>query len=262
VNRTLARFLLPFVLALVPASAGISSGAAPKPLALTAAPARLLLSGSADATVRIRNPGTKRLVVDVAPAGFALDLRGRPRIVARRGVRSAAEWLTLRPTHFTLAPHAAAHLRVSVRMPRHAEPGDHDALVLFSARPLANAAVSVRLRLGVVVIVRAPGAVVRRLQLGRLRVTRRGGKRALELAVVNAGNVTERLLRVRTVVSRLPSRRRIATAAAGARELRPRTRGLLDFRLRTRAHGPAEARVLVPAAPGRPALRRAYRIRL
>lgn len=252
--------LLAAILALVPASAGTS--APTRPLALTAAPARLVLVGSGADTVRIRNPGSKRIAIDVSRTGLALDLRGGPRIVRRRGARSAALWLRLRPAHLMLAPHGTARLHVSATVPRRAEPGDHDALVLLSTRPLASARVSVRLRLGVVVVVRAPGAVVRRLKLGRLWVARRAGKRALELVVVNAGNVTEGLFRVHTVVWGLPTRRRIATAVAGARELRPRTRGLVEFPLRTHAHGLVTARVVVPAESGRSLLLRTYRVRI
>jgi len=258
-NRTLA-CPVAVALALVPAAAG--SGKPPEALELTAAPARLVLHGSGAATVRVRNPGRKTVTVEVASASFALDLRGRPRIVKRRGPRSAAGWLTLRPGHIRLAPHAAAALRVSARVPPRAEPGDHDALVLLSARPLGRARVSVRLRLGVVVVVRAPGAVVRRLKLRRLRLARRGRRRALELVVVNSGNVTERLLHARVTLSRPWSRRRIAIVAAGARELRPHTRGLREFRLLAGANGPVTARVVVPPEPSRPTIRRTYRIRI
>ena len=251
---------LAFALALGPAAAGASKP--PEALGLTAAPARLLFHGSGAATVRLRNPGRKVVAVEVATAGLALDLHGRPRIVKRRGPRSAAGWLTLRPAHIRLAPHKAAALRVSTRVPRRAEPGDHDALVLLSARPLGHARVSVRLRLGVVVVVRAPGRVVRRLKLRRLRLARRGDTRALELVVVNSGNVTERLLRVRATLSRPASRRRITTVGASARELRAHTRGLLEFRLRTGANGPVTVRVVVPTEPGRPVIHRTYRIRI
>ena len=251
---------LAFALALVPAAAGASKP--PEALGLTAAPARLVFHGSGATTVRLRNPGRKAVAVEVAAAGLALDLHGRPRIVKRRGPRSAASWLTLRPAHIRLAPHKAAALLVSTRVPRRAEPGDHDALVLLSARPLGHARVSVRLRLGVVVVVRAPGAVVRRLRLRRLRLARRGDMRVLELVVVNSGNVTERLLRVRATLSRLASQRRITTVRASALELRAHTRGLLEFRLRTGANGPVTVRVIISAEPGRPAIRRTYRVRL
>lgn len=251
-----------FVLALVPASVGTSVTAPMKPLALTAAPARLVFRGSGGLTVRVRNAGAKRLAVDAALAGFALDLRGRPQIVPRGGAWSAAGWLTLRPAHFVLGAHATAHLSVSARVPPGAAPGDHDALVLLSARPLVRAQVSVRLRLGVVVLVRASGTVVRGLKLGPLRLGRRRGRRALELVVVNRGNVTERLLRVRSVVSSFSTGRRLAAVAAGARELRPRTRGVLEFRLRTRAHGLVTVRVVVPGDRGRDVIRWTYRLRI
>lgn len=259
-NRTLV-CPLAFALALVPAAASASKPV--EALGLTAAPARVVLHGSGAVTVRLRNPGKKAVAVEVAAAGLALDLRGRPRIVKRRGPRSAAGWLSLRPAHIKLGSHKAAALLVSARVPRAAEPGDHDALVLLSTRPLRQARVSVRLRLGVVVVVRAPGAVVRRLELRRLRVALlRGGTRALELLVVNSGNVTERLVHVRAILSRPASRRRITTVGASARELRSHTRGLLEFRLRTGATGPVTVRVVVPAEPGRPALRRTYHIRI
>jgi hypothetical protein len=250
------------VLALVPASAGASAGAPARPLALTAAPTRLGFSGTGRSTVRIRNPGQKRIAVDVARAGFALDLRGRPRIVGGNGARSAARWLTWHPAHFMLAPHSSRQLVVSASVPPRAAPGDHDALVLLTSRPVARGRVSVRLRLGVVVVVRAPGTVVRRLRLGPLRPARRSGNRALDLVVVNAGNVTEQLRHARVVVSSLSKNRRLAAVAAAARELRPRTRGVVEFRLPTPAHGRVTARIVIPAEPGRAVIRRTYRIRV
>ena len=84
----------------------------------------------------------------------------------------------------------------------------------------------------------------------------------LELLVVNAGNVTERLRRVRATASRLGRSRRLATVGAGARELRPHSPGLLEFRLGAGAHGAVTVRVLVPGEPGRTVLRRTYRLRI
>ena len=259
-RRTLV--LVPLVLALVPASAGTSAAVGARaPVALTAAPARLLLRGSEATVVRVRNSGTKAVAVDVARAGFALDLRGRPKIVKRRAARCAARWLTFRPAHFVLGARATAHLLVTAKVPSGAAPGDHDAVVLLTTRPVARARVAVRLRMGVVVVVRAPGKVVRRLRLPRLRVAREGAARALQLVVVNAGNVTEPLRRVRIVLSRA-RRRRLATLSASPRDLRPHTRGVLEFHLRARLRGWLIASVVVPAEPGRPITRRAFRLRL
>jgi hypothetical protein len=244
-------------LLLAPASA--SAGAARPPVALTAAPARVLLTGTTRAAVRLTNSGTKRVVVDVSPAGFALTLRGRPRIV-HGNPRSAVTWLKLAPKHVALPPRASASLLVAATVPRYAEPGDHDALVLLTTRPVAGARVAVRARLGVVVVVRAPGGVVRRLQLRGLRVARRTGRRVLDLRVANRGNVTEELVRVQVAFSR--ARRRLATLRAAARDVRPHTQGIIEFRLRRPLRGAVSARVVIPAVPGRGAIRRTYRLRL
>ena len=247
-----------FSLALVPAAAG--AGAA-EPVALRATPAHVSLVGSGRAVVRVTNSGTKRVAVDVAPAGFALDLRGRPRVV-RGGERSAAGWLTLSPRHLTLGPRATASVVVAAKLPRRAEPGDHDALVLLSSKRMHGARVAVRLRLGVVVVVRAPGSVVRRIELHRLRVAHHGGRRSLEVVVVNRGNVTESLRGARAVLARAHSGRQVATLSARSRQLRPRTRGILEFPLRARLRGAIVVRVAIPAERERGVAQRSYRIRV
>ena len=251
------RLLLMVALASAPADAG----AVRKPVALMAAPARVVMTRTAGAAVRVTNSGTKRVVVDVSRAGFALTLRGRPRIV-RRGARSAASWLKLKPTRFALGARTSASLLVSAKVPRHAEPGDHDALVLLTTRPSAGARVAVRVRLGVVVVVRAPGTVVRRLELRRLWVVRRGGRRLLELRVANRGNVTETLAGLHVTVSRARTRRRLATLGAARRDVRPHSQGILEFRLGRRMRGAVRVRAVIPAAPGRSAIGRTYALLL
>lgn len=254
-------FVVSLVLALVPASAGASVG--PSPVALTATPARVMLAGNTRATLHVRNSGAKRVAVDVSRAGFRLDLRGRPRIVWSGGARSAAGWLTLRPTHFTIGPRSTASLVVTAKLPRGAEPGDHDALALLATRPVSSGRVGVRLRLGVVVVVRAPGPIVRRLELQRLRVAGRTARpTVLELAVANLGNVTEPLRGARAVLSTAKDGRVVAAAPAANRDLRPRTRGLVAFRYRRTLHGWMTARVVIPADGSRRRLLRTYRIRL
>jgi hypothetical protein len=130
------------------------------------------------------------------------------------------------------------------------------------ARPSAAARVAVRVRLGVVVTVRAPGIVVRRLVLRRLSVARRGRRRLLELRVSNRGNVTETLARVHVTVSRVRTGRRLVTLGTARRDVRPHSQGILEFRLRRRMRGAVTVRVLIPAAPGRRAIHRTYAIHL
>jgi hypothetical protein len=245
--------------ALVSATAGAS--AVRPSVALAAAPARLTLAGSTRAAVRVTNSGAKPVVVAVSRAGFALDLRGRPMIKPRSGARSAAGWLVVRPRRFTLGPRASTSLVVASKLPSRAEPGDHDALLVLSTRAVTKARVAVRLRMGVVVVVRAPGRVVRRLELRRLRVARRP-RRALELVVANRGNVTEWLARTHAVLAVAQSGRHVATLVATSRELRPRTRGILEFPFGRRLRGSLTARVVIPAESGRARLERTYRIRL
>jgi hypothetical protein len=112
------------------------------------------------------------------------------------------------------------------------------------------------------VVVRAPGRIVRRLELHALQVTRRGHATLLEVTVANLGNVTESLRSVRAVLSKAKNGRVIAGASAANRDLRPRTRGIVAFRYRRTLHGWMTARVVIPADGGRRRLQRTYRIRL
>jgi hypothetical protein len=151
---------------------------------------------------------------------------------------------------------------IASKPPPRVEPGDHDALLLFTTRRRMQDGVGVRMRMGVVVVVRAPGAVVRRLELGGMRVTRRGAVRVLELAVRNRGNVTEALARSQATLSLFQHGRRIGRLRPEARQLRPHTRGYLVFRYRGRARGSVVARVeVMPQGVGR-SLRRAFPLRV
>jgi hypothetical protein len=245
--------------ALAPASAGAS--ATRPPLALTATPAHISLVGSGRASLRVTNPGRSPVVVDVGRAGFSLDLRGRPRVVPRGGVRAAVSWLAVRPARFPLAAGASRSLTVSSRVPERAEPGDHDALVLLTTRPRRRTGVVVRMRIGVVVVVRAPGRVVRRLALSGLRVRPARGARILELGVSNRGNVTETLERGRLWISLQRGAAHTRLRADG-RDLRPRTSGIVQVVYRGRLKGWVTARAQIAAQPGRPGVMRTFRLEL
>jgi hypothetical protein len=256
--RAIARTL--FVLALVaPASVG-ATGARPV-VELTAWPAHATIEGSGKASIRVRNSGSRRVVVDVRRAGFSLDLRGRPKIV-RAGKRTADSWIRVRPRQFALRPGGSTTLAVAARVPRHVEPGDHDALVLLTTRPPHRAGLGVRMRLGVVVDVRAPGRVVRRLVLRGLGIRRSGRLRTFELLLINRGNVTEQLARDRVTLSLRKDGEVLASLRAVPRELLPVSRGVVQFRYRGRARGWVSALAELSTGAGSAVVYRTYRIRL
>jgi len=103
---------------------------------------------------------------------------------------------------------------------------------------------------------------MRRIELGALRVSKRAGRPALDVLVANRGNVAELLRGARTVVVRDRDRTPLAMVVARSRELRPRTRGILEFPLPARFRGRTTARIVIPSDGGRSAVRRSYRIRL
>ena len=230
------------VLALLPVGA---AAAPPATLGLTVWPARVTVAADRTQQIHVRNGGARPLVVDVAPAGFGLDLRGTPRVLRAAG---AARWLAIRPRSLRLAPGATGTVTARAAVPHRARPGDHPTLVLLRTRPGGGRAIGVRVQVGVVVDVRVAGAARRRVVLGSLRVVRQGHRRGLVLAVVNEGDVTEHigpdtslgLYAGRTLVARLQPRRR---------ELLPRSRGLVEFVYRGGHRGPVRALVATDDAP-------------
>ncbi|HEX6663752.1 MAG TPA: hypothetical protein VF025_08765 [Gaiellaceae bacterium] len=253
--------LVTVLLPLASASAGASAERAA--VSLTASPARVTIAGSGRATIQVTNSGSRRVDVDVGRAGFALDVRGRPRIVSRaRKGGAVASWLTVRPRRLALPAGTSASLTITSAVPRRAGPGDHNALVVLTSRPISGARVAVRMRLGIVVVVRAPGQVSRRLELRRLRVRRVGSTRRLELFVANLGNVTERLGRERLSMILRRGGRTIARLKPVARDLLPRTTGIVPARYAGRVHGRVTALVELSYGPRGGVLRRAFHIRL
>ncbi len=229
-----------------PALAGAT---APPPVALIASPSHVALKGSGRAPVAVTNSGTRPVVVDVARAGFALDLRGRPRAVSRR-----TTWLGVGPRRLTLAPGATATVTVSAHVPRHAQPGDHSELVLLTSRPPTRRGLPVRLRLGVVVVVRAPGKVVRRVSAIGLHVRRGRNARVLALLLANRGTVTETVGGPCALLWLHRRGRLLARLRTAERRILPHTRGLVELVYRGRLQGRVQA-TSPPPTPGCPRIR-------
>jgi hypothetical protein len=236
--------------ALVAMAAPAPAGAAvPPPVALIASPSHLSLKASGRASVTVTNSGTRPVVVDVGRAGFVLDLRGRPRAVSRR-----TSWLGVGPKRLTLAPGGAAAVTVAAHVPRRAEPGDHSELVLLTSRPPTRRGLPVRIRLGVVVDVRAPGRVIRRVTAVSLHVRRTGKARVLRLLLANRGTVTESVGGPCALLWLNRGGRILARLRTGERRILPHARGLVELVYRGRVRGRLLATV-PPPTPGCPRIR-------
>jgi hypothetical protein len=186
----------------------------------------------------VTNRGSSAVVLDVQRAGFALDLRGRPRIVSA----ARAAWLSVKPKRVAIGAGDTASLRVSGRVLR-LSPGDHASLLLLGSRPLSTAAVAVRVRLGVVVVLRVPGKVVRRLAVLGVKARRLGAKRLLTVRFANRGNVTELLGGRELVVTLWRRGKLLARLPMTPRELLPKTRGIVEVAYRGPVRGAVVCRV-------------------
>jgi hypothetical protein len=244
-------------LVLVTAAASIPGAAAGRGIALSASPLRLTLRGASSAAVVVRNPGRRRLLVEVSRAGFARSLSGKPRL---RPARDASGWLRTFPKRIRIAPGGKGVLHVRAVPQRGAAPGDHPAAVLLTTWPLGVKHVRVRLRVGVIVVLRIRGRIVRWLDARALTVRRRGALRLLELRLVNRGNVTERLARDGLRLALLSGGHKVATLRPRSRELLPHSTGIAVFAYRGGLRGDVLAGVeLRPPVRG---LRRSFRVRL
>ena len=224
------------------------------PVALSASPARVMLAAHETQTIRVTNAGRSAAFVEVVPAGFALGLRGRPRIVPRSG----AQWLHVRPRHVALGPGRAASVSVSSGAAPPG-PGDHAALVLLRTGTGPRGGIAVRMQIGIVVVLRVPGAIVHRLRLQGAHV--RHGK--LELVFRNEGNVGEHLGPSRVRVTLLRRGRIVATLRTLPRDLLPHTNGVASVLYRGRRHGVFDVAVEVSSPGGSMrVLRRTFRLRL
>lgn len=221
--------------------------APPPAAALSVSPVRVELAGAGTATIRLTNSGGLPAVIDGARAGFAIDARGRPRTAA---LRDRGVQVLVRPQRVVLAPGAAQAATILVRLGRDASPGDHASLVVFATRPRSSGGVGVRLRVGVIVVVRAPGAIVHRLRLVRVRLVRR----VLSIEVRNRGNVVERVGPAALRIRLIRGGRLLRRLPAPFREVLPGGRALIRL-----AAPPGRGRIVVELNRGDGATIRAVR---
>jgi hypothetical protein len=206
--------------------------ASPPPVALAVSPPRLVVAAGETRAIRVTNGGTAVADVEASAKGYAVSLRGRPVVLAHRAP------VILRPRRVTIPPGRTVTIAVAAGAAPAA--GDRPATVLVKTAGGAGG-VRVSVRVGVLVLVRGPGPVRHRIVVAGLRV--RGPR--LELALRNAGNVSER---IQPTIQFYRRGRLVGRMRASPRELLPRSRGICAFRFRGRVHGRVAARVRVAAA--------------
>src|SRR5947207_1831380 len=135
------------------ASARSRSATGRRRVARSVSPARLAVAAPGSRTIKLRNDGAERVVVDVSRRTLG-------------GQAAAKTWLRVVPAHVLLRSGESALLTLRVRPPRRAEPGDHQVLVQLTTRPVRGKRVSVQVRLGVRIRMTVSGRIVRRLTLG------------------------------------------------------------------------------------------------
>lgn len=228
----------------------IATGAAL--LALAASPLRVVVHPGETTTITVRNLGAAAASVAAAPNAYRLDLRGRPQLAA-----ASRSWLIVGKRRFALAPRRGTEVAVRVVAPRGARPGDHAQVLLFSAAALGVRGVRVAVRVGVVVVVRCPGILRRRLAPLALSARRTARGPVLRLLLRNAGNVDEWVSSRRLVVQVWRGSRQLALLRPRPRRLLAGARGLFEWSLGRRITGPISIVVSTGAKP-----ERRYRLRL
>ena len=226
-------------LALAPTPAAARVGAERPSVQLSVSPARLTLTAAAARRITLRNTGARRVVVEVVPG---------------------ADWLLVVPARLELRSGASGSLTLRVPRLRRAEPGEHRARVLLTTHPLGGGRIDVKVRLGVRVTLRVAGRVVRRLELGSLRLRSRHKARLILVTVANHGNVTVDLRgRVSASLFR-HGRRVIRLNVRSPATLRPGKRGLVVLRYAGHRRGVVTALLRVRLGPD--TVERSYRLRL
>jgi hypothetical protein len=234
---------------LAPAPSAEGVGAARPRVALSASPARLAVAVPGSRTIKLRNDGAERVVVDVSRRTLG-------------GQAAAKTWLRVVPARVLLRSGKSATLTLRVKPPAHAEPGDHHVLVLLTTRPLRAGRVNVQVRLGVRIRMIVSGRIVRRLTLGILRVRPSGNTRLMFVSVANRGNVTVQLRGCVTVLLVRRDQQLARLSPSRQRALLPGARAVLALRYSGRVRGLLTAVVRVRLGPGVRAVEHRYRIRL
>jgi hypothetical protein len=234
--------------------AALAGALAAAHLSLAASPAHVSLVPGGRQAVHVTASGVGALHVEARVAGFALDLRGHPRVGASA---PGVPLLRVTPPRITVGRRGADVVISSPRTPG-ARAGDHSAVLLLSA-VAPPGGLRARMRVGVVVSVRVPGPIVHELGLAAIRARRSTHSRWMEIIVVNRGNVIERGARISATLAQ--GARVVARLRPSRRTILPHAQALYRLPYRPNLSGATTLRVEL-ALPGAPGVDRSVRLRL
>lgn len=232
-------------------AAAPQDAAAAAQISIAVSPARLVLEGADQKTLRLTNSGRSTARLDVGVGNYTISRNGHVQVDPRlEPGRSAKDWLVVGPKTLVLPPGTVREVLVRSRPSRNARPGDHHALLLVAGLVDRKAKLRVKVRVGVQILVRVGGPLTRRLRVGAITVRR--SARTLRLRVRNDGNVTERFTRREIVIELRRGRRVLARLQPQERSFLPGTSGYVLFRYSSRLHGrvTAVARLRSPPITG------------
>jgi hypothetical protein len=211
----------------------------------------LVVPGGESRTLTLTNTGGITTKYFMSIGNFDVDTDGAVRIdPALTPSRSAKRWLRVEPENVTLKVGQSTKVRVRAVPSRLALPGDHGAIVLFVTDVARTGQARFRGRIGVPMIVRVRGQLVRKVSIGRIAVRKSGRSRVVALRVVNAGNVSERFTRQRISIEVRRGGRTIARLGARTRLFLPGTSGVISARYGGPVRGKVTIRVTLTQASG------------
>jgi hypothetical protein len=244
--------LVPAILAgSLVATAGVSAAEVTNGLSLSVNPSgTVIVPGGTSRNLVLTNTGSREARYDISVGNYDISRDGQVTIdPPLTPGRSAKRWLTVTPRRVVLRSGESATLAVHATPSRVASPGDHHALVLILGSESREGTVRFRARIGVPMIVRVAGPLVRRLRVTRVTAVRSGRSRVIRVAVSNLGNVNERFTPQRGSFEILQRRRVVARLGVLTRSFLPGTSGFLVARYSGRVQGPVTIRARVIPAP-------------
>ena len=196
----------------------------------------------------LTNPSRAAQTYSVTFGNYVITRAGRVQVdPAVAPERSARDWLSARPDRLTLGPGETGGVEIEARAAPIAAPGDHHAVVLISgdADEKPHRGIAFRTQVGVSILVRVPGVVVRQVRLGSPRLTRHNGRRGISVAVENRGNLTERFPRGRIRISLRRHGKVVTRYLAPKRTILPGTSAVVTMPVPRGLRGPFSARAVV-----------------